>query len=216
MKVQLRQRRKLIGTGLVIIVLTIAGLIEYAQLVQAFDIPQMLLVIPLVGALAMILLGKLSFSVPVCTVLLACVYQILAGDSNAVVNLQTSAGSIALILMECLSVLLLFELLGMGGGALIRILIQKKGRLAVGVICCVIGIIVIVGPYLALFHNPLYPVLARHRLGAYAKEHFTDYPIADKKIYYSMKVSDYQCRVVMADGQIRVIYIGEDGEIRQQ
>lgn len=216
MKVQLRQRRKLIGTGLLIIVLTIAGLIEYAQLVQAFDIPQMLLVIPLVGALAMILLGKLSFFVPVCTVLLACVYQILAGDSNAVVNLQTNAGSIALILMECLSVLLLFELLGMGGGALIRILIQKKGRLIVGVICCVIGIIVIVGPYLALFHNPLYPVIARRRLGAYAREHFTDYPIADKKIYYSMKVSDYQCRVVMADGQIRVIYIGEDGEIRRQ
>ena len=212
----MKERMKIIRTGLILIALTVVGLLEYVQLVQAFDLPQMMLVIPIVGALAMIFLGKIGFAVPICTVLLACFYQILAGDANAIAELQTSARSIAIILMECLSILLAFELIGMGGGALIRILTQKKKSLCTGVACTVVGVLLILGPYVALFHNPLYPVMVRHKLTSYAEEHFTDYPIAEKKVYYSMKVSDYQCRVDMADGQIRVIYIGEDGKVKQQ
>lgn len=212
----MKERMKKIRTGLILIALTVVGLLEYVQLVQAFDLPQMMLVIPIVGALAMIFLGKIGFAVPICTILLACFYQILAGDANAIAELQTSARSIAIILMECLSILLAFELIGMGGGALIRILAQKKKSLCTGVACTVVGVLLILGPYVALFHNPLYPVMARHKLTSYAEEHFTDYPIAEKKVYYSMKVSDYQCRVAMADGQIRVIYIGEDGKVKQQ
>ena len=210
------QRMKILRKGLILIVLAVVGLVEYVQLVQAFDLPQMMFVIPLVGALAMIFLGKLSFAVPVCTIFLACVYQILVGKSNAIAELQTSARSIAVILLECLSVLLFFGLMGMGGGALIRVLIQKKKNLSIGVTCCVVGVLLVLGLFFLLFHNPLYPIRARQKLSAYAEEHFTDYPIAEKKMYYSMKVSDYQCRVVMADGQIRVIYIGEDGEVKQQ
>ena len=212
----MKERMKKIRTGLILIALTVVGLLEYVQLVQAFDLPQMMLVIPIVGALAMIFLGKIGFAVPICTVLLACFYQILAGDANAIAELQTSARSIAIILMECLSILLAFELIGMGGGALIRILAQKKKSLCTGVACTVVGVLLILGPYVALFHNPLYPVMARHKLTSYAEEHFTDYPIAEKKVYYSMQVSDYQCRVAMADGQIRVIFIGENGEVKRQ
>lgn len=212
----MKERMKILRTGLILIALTVVGLLEYVQLVQAFDLPQMMLVIPIVGALAMIFLGKLGFAVPICTVLLACFYQILAGDANAIAELQTSAKSIAIILMECMSILLAFELIGMGGGALIRILTQKKKSLCTGVVCTVVGVLLILGPYVALFHNPLYPVMARHKLTSYAEEHFTDYPIAEKKVYYSMQVSDYQCRVAMADGQIRVIFIGENGEVKRQ
>lgn len=212
----MKERMKILRTGLILIAVTVVGLLEYVQLVQAFDLPQMMLVIPIVGALAMIFLGKLGFAVPICTVLLACFYQILAGDANAIAELQTSAKSIAIILMECMSILLAFELIGMGGGALIRILTQKKKSLCTGVVCTVVGVLLILGPYVALFHNPLYPVMARHKLTSYAEEHFTDYPIAEKKVYYSMQVSDYQCRVAMADGQIRVIFIGENGEVKRQ
>ena len=212
----MKERMKIIRTGLILIALTVVGLLEYVQLVQAFDLPQMMFVIPIVGALAMIFLGKIGFAVPICTVLLACFYQILAGDANAIAELQTSAKSIAIILMECMSILLAFELIGMGGGALIRILTQKKKSLCTGVVCTVVGVLLILGPYVALFHNPLYPVMARHKLTSYAEEHFTDYPIAEKKVYYSMQVSDYQCRVAMADGQIRVIFIGENGEVKRQ
>lgn len=212
----MKERWRTIRTGLIMIALSVIGLLEYVQLVQAFDLPQMLLVIPLVGALAMIFLKKMSFVVPICTILLACIYQILAGDSNAIAELQTNATSIAIILMECLSILVVFELIGMGGGALIRVLLNKKKGLWLGVICCVLGVVVTVGPYFLLFHNPLYPLVARNKLTTYAEEHFTDYPIADKKVYYSMQISDYQCRVAMADGQIRVIYINEEGNVVEQ
>ena len=104
----MKERMKKIRTGLILIALTVVGLLEYVQLVQAFDLPQMMFVIPVVGALAMIFLGKIGFAVPVCTILLACFYQILAGDANAIAELQTSARSIAIILMECLSILLAF------------------------------------------------------------------------------------------------------------
>lgn len=215
MKERFKKYGKMVWMGLIIIVLSIVGLIEYMQLLQAFDLPQMIFVIPLVGALAMILLGKYSFIVPGCTIFLSCVYQILAGSSNAIAELQTSARSVAIILLECLSVLLIFELLGMAGGALVRILTKKKKGLWLGVVCCVAGVILTLGPYFVLFRNPLYPLLARNQLTSYAEEHFTDYPIVEKNVYYSMKVSDYQCRVVMSDGQVRVIYIGADGEVTQ-
>ena len=212
----MKERWKTICTGLLIIAFTIVGVLEYMQLMQSFDLPQMLFVIPLVGAVSMIVLKKLSFLVPVCTILLSCIYQILAGDSNAVARLQTNASSVTIILVECLSILLVFEFIGIGGGALIRVLIDKKKSLAVGIIACVAGVLVTVGPYLAMFHNPLYPILARQQLNKYADEHFTDYAISDKSIYFSMQTSDYVCRVSMADGEIRVIYFDKAGMITEQ
>lgn len=212
----MKERWKTIRTGLLIIAFTIVGVLEYMQLMQSFDLPQMLFVIPLVGAVSMIVLKKLSFLVPVCTILLSCIYQILAGDSNAVARLQTNASSVTIILFECLSILLVFEFIGIGGGALIRVLIDKKKSLAAGIIACVAGVLVTVGPYLAMFHNPLYPILARQQLNKYADEHFTDYAISDKSIYFSMQTSDYVCRVSMADGEIRVIYFDKDGMIAEQ
>lgn len=216
MKERLKKYGKVIRMGLMIIALSIIGMIEYIQLMQLFDLPQVMLVIPLIGALAMIFLGKWSFVVPGCTIFLSCIYQIMVGSSNALAELQTNARSIAIILIECLSVLMIFELLGMAGGALIRILVKKKKDVWLGVICCVAGVILTLGPYFVLFRNPLYPLLARNKLNSYAEEHFTDYPIAEKKVYYSMKVSDYQCRVIMSDGQVRVIYIESDGDVTQE
>lgn len=71
-------------------------------------------------------------------------------------------------------------------------------------------------PYLLLFHNPLYPMTARHRLKSFADKAITDYPIADKKVYYSLNDSRYMCRVIMSDGQVRVLYLDESGEAKRQ
>lgn len=207
MREQWRKHGKMVRMGLLIIVLSIAGLIEYIQLAQSFDLPQVMLVIPVVGALSMIFLGKFSFFVPGCVIVLSCIYQILAGSENAIAELQTNARSVVTVWLGCLAVLLLFELLGMAGGALIRILTKRKKSLYIGVPGCILGILLVFGPYLALFRNPLYPLLARHRLTSYAEEHITDYPILEKKVYYSMSASAYQCRVTMSDGRIRMIYI---------
>ena len=212
----MKERWKTIRTGLLIIAFTIVGVLEYVQLMQSFDLPQMIFVVPLVGAASMIVLRKLSFLVPICTILLSCIYQILAGDANAIASLQTNASSVTIILFECLSILLVFEFIGIGGGVLIRVLINKKKSLTVGIIACVAGVLITVGPYLAMFHNPLYPIMARQQLHQYADEHFTDYAIAEKNVYYSMQTSDYVCRVSMSDGEIRVIYFDETGTIKAQ
>ena len=65
------QRWKRLRTGLLIIAFSAIGMLEYVQLVQAFDLPQMMLVVPVVSVIAMLLLGKYSFFVPVCTIVLA-------------------------------------------------------------------------------------------------------------------------------------------------
>ena len=52
------QRWKRLRTGLLIIAFSAIGMLEYVQLVQAFDLPQMMLVVPVVSVIAMLLLGK--------------------------------------------------------------------------------------------------------------------------------------------------------------
>lgn len=212
----MKERWKTIRTGVWIIVLTILGVLEYVQLMRSFDLPQVLLVVPVIGAIAMIVLKKRSFLVPACTVLLSCMYQILVGDANAVARLQTNAASVTVILFECLSVLIVFELIGIGGGAMIRVLLAGKKKWTIGIVMCLAGVLIILGPYFAIFHNPMYPITARQQLRTYAEEHFTDYPIAEKRVYYSMQNSDYVCRVSMADGQIRIVCFDEDGKVTIQ
>lgn len=211
-----KERWKRLRTGLIIIAFSVIGLLEYVQLVQAFDLPQMMLVIPFVSVAAMLLLGKYSFFVPIGTIVLASAYQILAGSENAVSELQTNARSIAIILFECLLVLMIAQFIGLGLGAIARTLIknrqQKIVKAGVGIVFALVALV----PYFLLFHNPLYPITARHRLKTFAEKNITDYAIVDKKVYYSMNESDYICRVIMADGQIRVVYLDDKGEAKLQ
>ena len=132
------QRWKRLRTGLLIIAFSAIGMLEYVQLVQAFDLPQMMLVVPMVSVIAMLLLGKYSFFVPVCTIVLASAYQILAGSENAVAELQTSARSIAIILFECLLVLMIAQFIGLGLGAAARTIGKKNKKRVVKI---VIGVV---------------------------------------------------------------------------
>ena len=47
------QRWKRLRTGLLIIAFSAIGMLEYVQLVQAFDLPQMMLVVPMVSVIAL-------------------------------------------------------------------------------------------------------------------------------------------------------------------
>lgn len=212
----MKERWKTIRIAIWMIVYIILGVWQYVQLMKYFDLPQILMIAPLLGAAAMLTLKKRSFFVLAGTVVLSCMYQILAGDANAVARLQTNAVSVTVILFQCLSVLILLELVGMGGGALLRFLLDKEKKLLMRIVTCTLGVLLIVGPYLVMFRNPLYPIMARKELKTYAEEHFTDYPIAGKMVYFSMQNSDYVCRVLMADGQIRVICFDEEGNIIEQ
>ena len=55
------QRWKRLRTGLLIIAFSAIGMLEYVQLVQAFDLPQMMLVVPVVSVIAMLLLENTVF-----------------------------------------------------------------------------------------------------------------------------------------------------------
>lgn len=209
----MKERWKKIRVGVWIVVLVVIGVVEYIQLMDSFDLPQVMLIMPIVGAVAFITLRKYSFVVPVFTILFACAYQIVVGNSNAMTYLQSDAGSIARILMYVLPVCMVFELLGMGAGALIRVLINKKKKMAVGIVCLVLGLLIIFGPYELIFKNPLYPIQARIQLERFADETYTDYKIGEKKVYFNLNTSSYQCRVSMADGVIRLIYFDDNGNV---
>lgn len=164
----------------------------------------------------MICLGKKCFFVPAGTVIFSCLYQILVGSSNAVARLQTNAVSIMMILFECLLVLLIFEFVGIGGGALLRLMWKRERKLTVRVIIGILGVFITVGPYLAVYRNPLYPLMAQIQLRQYADEHLTDYKIGYKRVYYSLQNLDYECRISMADGKIRIIGYDSEGKIVEQ
>ena len=192
------QRWKRLRTGLLIIAFSAIGMLEYVQFVQAFDLPQMMLVDPMVS------------------VDLDSAFHILDGSENAVSEFQTSARIIAIILFECLLVLMIAQFIGLGLGAAARTLGKKNKKRVVKIVIGVVFAVVSLVPYLLLFHNQLYPMTARHRLKSFADKTITDYPIADKKVYYSLNDSRYMCRVIMSDGQVRVLYLDENGEAKRQ
>lgn len=212
----MRERWKKIRTGTLTIAFIIIGILEYGALMKYFDLPQVMLIVPLIGAASYIFLKKSCLTVFGCTALCSALYQLVAGDANAIARLQTNAVSIAIILFQCLIVLLILEAIGIGGGALICLSRNRDKKSAVRITACILGVLVTVGPYLAIYHNPLYPLTARIELNRYVEENLTDYPIANKMVYYSLPNLNYECRVAMSDGKIRIVGYDIEGKISEQ
>lgn len=209
----MRERWNRIRLGVWITVFAAAGVLEYIQLMYSFDLPQIILLMPLIGALCFIVLQKAGFVALAGTVVLSCLFQVLAGDTNAVMQLSLNASDVLHVILYVLPICLVFELLGMGAGALIRICIKHKCKTASGIICLLLGLLLIAGPYIALYRNPLYPIQARVQLSRYVEEHYSDYAISKKNMYFDLNTSSYCCRVIMADGMIRLASFGEDGTV---
>jgi uncharacterized membrane protein len=201
----MKERWNRIRTGFFLIVFMAVGVWEYVQLMQFFDIPQVMLVMPVVGMLSFIALHRLSWFVPLGTIVLSCLFQISSGEANAVAYLQTNAASVFKIILYVLPVCIVFEVLGIGAGVLVCVLINRKKKMVVGIFCAVLGLAVTFGPYLFIYHNPLYPLLARIELNRCADSTYTDYGISSKQIYFDLNTSDYRCRVIMTDGVVREV-----------
>ncbi len=204
-------KRDRIKTMILLFVFTIVGVVEYVQLMFAFDLPQIVLVMPMLGAISYITLRKASLLVPAGMVVLSAIYQFVAGSANAINGLRTSVGSVLMLLVQVLPICLLFYFIGMGGGACIAFLKNKKKSLVLRIPILVAGVVIVLAPYIALFQNPLYPIQARITLNQYADEVFTDYEISEKHIYYDGNISQYKCRVVMSDGVNRELYLDAYG-----
>lgn len=182
-------------------------------MMKNFDLPQIVLVMPIVGVLSFISLRKKAWFVPIGTIILSIAFQIVAGEGNSIKELYTDTQGIAAVLLYVLPILLLFQILGMVGGICIRVLINRKKPIILGVILAVVGVAVTILPYLYLFGNPLKPITARRELTTYAETHFDDYAISEIIVYFDMNTSDYKCRTVMADGAIRIACYDESGQV---
>lgn len=193
----MKERLKIILTGLGIIILAIIGLWEYMQLYLYFDVPQVIVVMPVVGAVSAVLLRKYCFLVAIATTAVSVVYQMIEKGQN----------SKFAIILNILPVILLFMLVGIAGGFLIRVLLNGKRPKAAGIICCVLGVALTLGGGVAMFGNPFYPFTARYAINRYAQKYDSGhYRISKISVYYSIEDLEYQGRVEMSDGVIYAVY----------
>lgn len=209
----MKERLKIILTGLGIIVFSILGLWEYMQMQIGYDVPQVVVVMPVAGLLAAALLGKFSFAVPVCTIAVSVVYQ-MAGSEE--IN-QIVTNSKFNTILNILPYIIIFEMIGIAGGFLVRVLLKGRKSKAIGIVCCVLGVLLGFAGGVVMFGNPLYPFMARHALTSYAEKYDTEnYKVSDVVVYYSMEEMEYQGRVVMSDGVIYALYhTKETGEVTE-
>lgn len=194
---KMKERLKIILSGLGIIIFAIIGLWEYMQIFMYYDYPQVIVVMPVVGAVAAVTLRKFSFLVLAATAAVSIVYQMVEKGGESKIS----------IIMNILPVLLIFMLIGIAGGFLVRVLINGHRPKAVGIVCCILGVVLTFGSSVAMFGNPLYPLLARHAITDYAQKYDTeDYKISKVSVYYSITDMEYQGRVEMSDGVVYAVY----------
>lgn len=200
----MKERFKKISAGLLITLLSLVGLWEYMQLYLYFDIPQAVVALPAAGALSAILLKKMGWVVPGASLLICVVYQLVEKRSSSVGIVETSKLK---VILSVLPVVLIFLVLGIAGGLLVRVLIQRKRPLAVGILCCLLGVLITFGGSVVMFGNPLYPFMAKASVGHYAKKfESASYKISEVSVYYSLEDLQYQGRVVMSDGVVYALY----------
>ncbi len=200
----MKERFKKIITGLLLTAFSIAGLWEYMQLYLYFDLPQAVVILPFVGAAAAIVLKKLSLIVPALTAVISIVYQLVETRSSSVGIIEISKFN---IILNILPIIILLMFVGIGGGLLVRVLINRKKPRIAGILCCILGIVLVFGGGVIMFGNPLYPFLAKHAVNNYAEKFDReDYRVSEVSIFYSIESLEYEGRVVMSDGYVYALY----------
>lgn len=208
----MKERFKKISKGLLIIVFSLAGMWEYMQLYLYFDLPQAMVLMPVFGCLAAVFLKKISFIVPAVTIVICSIYQMIEDRVSAAGSVESSKIN---IILNILPVIILFMMLGIAAGFLVRVLINRKKSKVVGIICCVLGIVLTFGSGVVMFGNPLYPFMARGAISSYAGKYDSeDYRVSQTVIFYSIDELEYEAKVIMSDGIVYAVYHDrETGEV---
>ena len=151
---------------------------------------------------------------PGASMLICIVYQLVEKKSSSVGIVETSKIK---VILSILPVVIIFMVLGIAGGFLVRVLIQGKRPLAVGIVCCLLGVLITFGGSVVMFGNPLYPFMAKASVNHYAKKfESSSYKISEVSVYYSLEDLQYQGRVVMSDGIVYALYHDRDsGEVTE-
>lgn len=211
----MKERFKKIMNVLALVIFSIAALWEYMQFYMYYDLPQIVVVLPIIGLLAAVALKKWSFILLGTTALTSIVFQFIEDPQDGLGYVDTSKIE---IIVKILPAVLLFLLIGIAAGLLVRAAFRKDRHISLRILFCGLGIIVAFAAGIILFRNPLYPFIARHQIHQYAQKYDTkEYPVSDVVVYYSYTDLQYLGRVVMSDG---VIYpLSHDiktGEVKEE
>ena len=99
----MKERWKKISTGLIVVFLSVAGLWEYMQLYLYFDLPQAIVILPMIGAIAQIILKKFGWIVPVLTAVISVVYQLVEKRSSCVGIVELSRAKVLLSILPVMN-----------------------------------------------------------------------------------------------------------------
>ena len=211
----MKERFKKIMNVLFLVIFSIAALWEYMQFYMYYDLPQIVVVLPIIGLLAAVALKKWSFILLGTTALTSIVFQIIEDPQDGLGYVDTSKIE---IIVKILPAVLLFLLIGIAAGLLVRMAFRKDRHISLRILFCGLGIIVAFAVGIILFRNPLYPFIARHQIHQYAQKYDTkDYPVSDVVVYYSYTDLQYLGRVVMSDGVIYPLsHDMQTGEVKEE
>lgn len=211
----MKERFKKIMNVLFLVIFSIAALWEYMQFYMYYDLPQIVVVLPIIGLLAAVALKKWSFILLGTTALTSIVFQIIEDPQDGLGYVDTSKIE---IIVKILPAVLLFLLIGIAAGLLVRMAFRKDRHISLRILFCGLGIIVALAAGIILFRNPLYPFIARHQIHRYAQKYDTkDYPVSDVVVYYSYTDLQYLGRVVMSDGVIYPLsHDMQTGEVKEE
>ena len=211
----MKERFKKIMNVLLLVILSIAALWEYMQFYMYYDLPQIVVVLPIIGLLAAVALKKWSFILLGTTALTSIVFQIIEDPQDGLGYVDTSKIE---IIVKILPAVLLFLLIGIAAGLLVRMAFHKDRHISLRILFCGLGIIIALAVGITLFRNPLYPFIARHQIHQYAQKYDTkEYPVSDVVVYYSYTDLQYLGRVVMSDGVIYPLsHDMKTGEVKEE
>lgn len=200
---------------LALVIFSIAALWEYMQFYMYYDLPQIVVVLPIIGLLAAVALKKWSFILLGTTALTSIVFQLIEEPQDGLGYVDTFKIE---IIVKILPAVLLFLLIGIAAGLLVRAAFRKDRHISLRILFCGLGIIVAFAAGIILFRNPLYPFIARHQIHQYAQKYDTkEYPVSDVVVYYSYTDLQYLGRVVMSDGVIYPLsHDMKTGEVKEE
>ena len=211
----MKERFKKIMNVLLLVIFSITALWEYMQFYMYYDLPQIVVVLPIIGLLAAVALKKWSFILLGTTALTSIVFQIIEDPQDGLGYVDTSKIE---IIVKILPAVLLFLLIGIAAGLLVRMAFHKDRHISLRILFCGLGIIIALAVGITLFRNPLYPFIARHQIHQYAQKYDTkEYPVSDVVVYYSYTDLQYLGRVVMSDGVIYPLsHDMKTGEVKEE
>ena len=123
----MKERFKKIMNVLYLVIFSIAALWEYMQFFMYYDLPQIVVILPIIGLLAAVALKKWSFLLLGTTTLMAVVFQLIEDPQDGLGYVDTSKIT---IILKILPAVLLFLLIGIVAGLLVRMAFRKDRHIS--------------------------------------------------------------------------------------